>query len=112
MASSSSSSRDAEQQREEILNDLMLSPHATKSGPGQGGPGQGGSMSVPKTQKGGGRARRDKSRPRKEHRFHTGLNTKATNCAVCLGSVLFVKQAAKCEGQCRTGVCSIKLLLI
>ncbi|XP_067649660.1 citron Rho-interacting kinase-like isoform X2 [Haliotis asinina] len=31
------------------------------------------------------------------HRFVTGLNTRATKCAVCLGSVHFVKQAAKCQ---------------
>ncbi|KAK3596286.1 hypothetical protein CHS0354_030661 [Potamilus streckersoni] len=31
------------------------------------------------------------------HRFVTGLNTRATKCAVCLGSVPFVKQAAKCQ---------------
>ena len=34
------------------------------------------------------------------HRFVTGLNGKATKCAVCLGSVHFVKLAAKCQGQC------------
>ena len=33
------------------------------------------------------------------HRFVNGLNTRATKCAVCLGSVQFVKQAAKCQGQ-------------
>ena len=33
-----------------------------------------------------------------KHRFVTGLNTKATNCGVCLGSVLFVRTCAKCEG--------------
>ena len=33
------------------------------------------------------------------HRFVNGLNTRATKCAVCLGSVHFVKQAAKCQGQ-------------
>lgn len=32
------------------------------------------------------------------HRFINGLNTRATKCAVCLGSVPFVKQAAKCQG--------------
>lgn len=32
------------------------------------------------------------------HRFVNGLNTRATKCAVCLGSVPFVKQAAKCQG--------------
>ncbi|XP_064619813.1 citron rho-interacting kinase-like [Lineus longissimus] len=44
------------------------------------------------------------SRPSKErmhhkipHRFVTGLNTRATKCAVCLGTVHFVKQAAKCQ---------------
>ncbi|XP_046573007.1 citron Rho-interacting kinase-like, partial [Haliotis rubra] len=31
------------------------------------------------------------------HRFVTGLNTRATKCAVCLGSVHFDKQAAKCQ---------------
>ncbi|KAL3857416.1 hypothetical protein ACJMK2_012090 [Sinanodonta woodiana] len=31
------------------------------------------------------------------HRFVTGLNTRATKCAVCLGSVPFVKQASKCQ---------------
>ncbi|XP_021365969.1 citron Rho-interacting kinase-like [Mizuhopecten yessoensis] len=31
------------------------------------------------------------------HRFITGLNTRATKCAVCLGSVPFVKQASKCQ---------------
>ncbi|XP_050410841.1 citron rho-interacting kinase [Patella vulgata] len=31
------------------------------------------------------------------HRFVTGLNTRATKCAVCLGSVYFVNQAAKCQ---------------
>lgn len=31
------------------------------------------------------------------HRFVNGLNTRATKCAVCLGSVPFVKQAAKCQ---------------
>lgn len=34
------------------------------------------------------------------HRFVNGLNTRATKCAVCLGSVHFVKQAAKCQGTC------------
>ena len=33
------------------------------------------------------------------HRFHTGLNSRATKCAVCLGSVHFVHQAAKCQGK-------------
>lgn len=33
------------------------------------------------------------------HRFVTGLNTRATKCGVCLGSVHFVKQAAKCQGR-------------
>ena len=32
------------------------------------------------------------------HRFVTGLNTRATKCGVCLGSVPFVKQASKCQG--------------
>lgn len=32
------------------------------------------------------------------HRFINGLNTRATKCGVCLGSVPFVKQAAKCQG--------------
>ncbi|XP_041348111.1 citron Rho-interacting kinase-like isoform X2 [Gigantopelta aegis] len=31
------------------------------------------------------------------HRFVQGLNTRATKCAVCLGSVNFVKQASKCD---------------
>ncbi|KAK7479958.1 hypothetical protein BaRGS_00028785 [Batillaria attramentaria] len=31
------------------------------------------------------------------HRFVTGLNTRATKCGLCLGSVHFVKQASKCE---------------
>ncbi|KAL4223686.1 hypothetical protein ACF0H5_017154 [Mactra antiquata] len=31
------------------------------------------------------------------HRFVNGLNTRATKCAVCLGSVPFVKQTAKCQ---------------
>ncbi|XP_053375258.1 citron Rho-interacting kinase-like [Mercenaria mercenaria] len=31
------------------------------------------------------------------HRFVNGLNTRATKCSVCLGSVPFVKQAAKCQ---------------
>ena len=45
------------------------------------------------------------ARPKKErmhhnipHRFLTGLNSRPTTCAVCLGSVHFVKQAAKCQG--------------
>ena len=33
------------------------------------------------------------------HRFITGLNSRATKCAVCLGSIHFVKQAAKCAGK-------------
>ena len=37
------------------------------------------------------------------HRFVTGLNSRATKCAVCLGSIHFVKQAAKCAG--RLGYC-------
>lgn len=32
------------------------------------------------------------------HRFVTGLNTRATKCGLCLGSVHFVKQASKCQG--------------
>ena len=32
------------------------------------------------------------------HRFVTGLNTRATKCGVCLGSVPFVKKASKCQG--------------
>jgi hypothetical protein len=32
------------------------------------------------------------------HRFVTGLNTRATKCGVCLGSVPFVKVASKCQG--------------
>ncbi|CAG2238071.1 CIT [Mytilus edulis] len=31
------------------------------------------------------------------HRFVTGLNSRATKCGVCLGSVPFVKQASKCQ---------------
>ncbi|XP_078336277.1 citron Rho-interacting kinase-like isoform X1 [Crassostrea virginica] len=31
------------------------------------------------------------------HRFVTGLNTRATKCGVCLGSVPFVKKASKCQ---------------
>ncbi|XP_025090318.1 citron Rho-interacting kinase-like isoform X2 [Pomacea canaliculata] len=31
------------------------------------------------------------------HRFVTGLNTRATKCGLCLGSVHFVKQASKCQ---------------
>ncbi|XP_012946733.1 citron Rho-interacting kinase isoform X2 [Aplysia californica] len=31
------------------------------------------------------------------HRFATGLNTRATKCGLCLGSVHFVKQASKCQ---------------
>ena len=52
------------------------------------------SMAVPKTP-------RDTSKrvvKTQKHRFVTGLNTKATNCGVCLGSVLFVRTCAKCEG--------------
>ncbi|XP_074643974.1 citron rho-interacting kinase-like [Tubulanus polymorphus] len=44
------------------------------------------------------------TRPNKErmhhnipHRFATGLNMRGTKCAVCLGTVHFVKQAAKCQ---------------
>lgn len=33
------------------------------------------------------------------HRFVTGLNTRATKCGVCLGSVPFVKRASKCQGR-------------
>ena len=33
------------------------------------------------------------------HRFVTGLNTRATKCGLCLGSVHFVKQASKCQGE-------------
>ena len=33
------------------------------------------------------------------HRFVTGLNSRATKCAVCLGTVPFVKLAAKCAGE-------------
>ncbi|XP_069128744.1 citron Rho-interacting kinase-like [Argopecten irradians] len=42
------------------------------------------------------------------HRFVTGLNTRATKCAVCLGSVPFVKQASKCQ-ECHM-VCHPKCL--
>ena len=38
------------------------------------------------------------------HRFVNGLNARATKCAVCLGSVHFVKQAAKCQGQSKSKV--------
>lgn len=31
------------------------------------------------------------------HRFATGLNTRATKCALCLGTVHFVRQASKCQ---------------
>ena len=34
------------------------------------------------------------------HKFFTGLNSRANKCAVCLGTIQFVKQAAKCEGGC------------
>ncbi|XP_052800201.1 citron rho-interacting kinase-like isoform X2 [Mya arenaria] len=40
------------------------------------------------------------------HRFVTGLNTRATKCGVCLGSVPFVKQASKCQ-ECSM-VCHVK----
>lgn len=33
------------------------------------------------------------------HRFMSGLNTRATKCSVCLGSVPFAKQASKCQGK-------------
>lgn len=33
------------------------------------------------------------------HRFVAGLNTRATKCALCLGSVHFVKHASKCQGK-------------
>jgi hypothetical protein len=33
------------------------------------------------------------------HRFITGINSRAVKCAVCLGTVSFVKQAAKCQGK-------------
>ena len=33
------------------------------------------------------------------HRFVSGLNTRATKCGLCLGSVHFVKQASKCQGE-------------
>ena len=32
------------------------------------------------------------------HRFITGINSRAVKCALCLGTVSFVKQAAKCQG--------------
>lgn len=95
--SSAPSAKHLEAEREEILNTLMLSPN-NKQGPAGY---QGGSMSVPKTVQHGGRGKRGKARAAaesKQHRFTTGLNSKATNCAVCLGSVLFVKMAAKCSG--------------
>ncbi|CAG5116713.1 unnamed protein product, partial [Candidula unifasciata] len=31
------------------------------------------------------------------HRFATGLNTRATKCGLCLGTVHFVRQASKCQ---------------
>nr|XP_034339330.1 citron Rho-interacting kinase-like isoform X2 [Crassostrea gigas] len=40
------------------------------------------------------------------HRFVTGLNTRATKCGVCLGSVPFVKRASKCQACLMT--CHIK----
>ncbi|XP_052223336.1 citron Rho-interacting kinase-like isoform X2 [Dreissena polymorpha] len=40
------------------------------------------------------------------HRFVSGLNTRATKCGVCLGSVPFVNQAAKCQ-ECHM-VCHVK----
>lgn len=33
------------------------------------------------------------------HRFITGINSRAVKCAVCLGTVSFVKPAAKCQGK-------------
>ena len=48
--------------------------------------------------------------PRKErmhhnipHRFLTGLNSRASKCVVCLGTVHFVKLAAKCQGNVMNG---------
>jgi len=32
------------------------------------------------------------------HRLVTGINSRPTVCIVCLGSVHFVQQAAKCQG--------------
>lgn len=57
-------------------------------------------IAVPKTSKPGGTVGRKRERMRHniQHQFATGLNTKATKCALCLGSVLFVKVASKCEG--------------
>lgn len=43
------------------------------------------------------------------HRFVTGLNTRATKCGVCLGSVQFVKQAAKCQGQFQARITKVFL---
>ena len=33
------------------------------------------------------------------HKFQMGLNTRATKCDVCLGSVPFVRQASKCQSK-------------
>ena len=105
-ASSSATSRELELQRDDIISNLMLSPNNKPSPAGY----EGGSMSVPKTatsrRQHGRRAAAAAPPQDREHVWSRGLNTKATSCAVCLGSVLFVKEAAKCQGQ--SGVISRK----
>ena len=57
------------------------------------------SYSTPKVNVGGSRPRKERMHHNIPHRFVTGLNSRATKCSVCLGSVHFVKQAAKCQGK-------------
>ena len=58
------------------------------------------SYAVPKTTQGGLKPSKARMHHNIPHHFVTGLNSRATKCAVCLGSVHFVKQAAKCQGEC------------
>ena len=77
---------------------MMMSPHTKPPATGC----HGGSMSVPKTSRHGGRPRTERAKQPADHVWSRGLNTKATSCSVCLGSVLFVKEAAKCQGESQT----------
>ena len=86
----------------QALSALALSPSAQPS-PGSTAFSSGSSLPDVETET---MQRTPSCRPKKErmhhnipHRFVTGLNSRATKCSVCLGSVHFVKQAAKCQGE-------------
>ena len=47
------------------------------------------------------------------HRLAMGINTRATKCVVCVDTVHFGRQAAKCQGKFHLGTCIyIRIIII